>query len=81
MVDDGKEGAEGGGAGRKEARRSQEGGECGWNGGKSKREEECFSLRRGRGKEEYGKGGFGGKTGRASDRASERARVRQDVAR
>lgn len=69
------EGREREGTGRKEARRSQEGGECGWNGGKSKREEERFSPTREGEEEEYGKGGFGGKTGeRASDRASERAR-------
>lgn len=42
----------------------------------SRREKKSVSLRRGKGKEEYGKGGFGGKTGeRASDRASERTRA------
>lgn len=58
--------------GRKETARKEEnvGGMA-----ESRREKKSVSLRRGKGKEEYGKGGFGGKTGeRASDRASERAR-------
>lgn len=38
----------------------------------SRREKNSVSLRRGKGKEEYGKGGFGGKTG---ERASERTRA------
>lgn len=59
----------------------QEGGECGWNGGKSKREEECSSARArardvGRGRKNTVREGLvARRASERADRASERARL------
>lgn len=80
---DGRRGKKGEGRGGRQAGRRQEDRRKEENVGgmaESQREKKSVSLLpQGKGKEEYGKGGFGGRTGeraseRASDRASERAR-------
>jgi len=66
---------------REKGENKQEGGkkiagrrECGWNGGKSKREEERFPLAR-EGEERVRQGRVWWQDGRASERSSERTRA------